>query len=169
MSATIEIKNRTNWFITFITTLALIIILFIILILIPLLSAEDTYLLSILSYIFKVAPFIAFFVLFLYIWLWNTFGKTIINIKADSLTVIHKNKLFKAPNTFLKQEIKDILTTDQRMEKYQWGVRYHFSWIGATYSVVLVDRNGEQKITNWITKEKADEISDTIKKEWCWN
>lgn len=169
MPATIEIKNRTNWLMTLITSLALVILFFIILVIIPLTSAEKTYLLSTLSYIFTVAPFVAFFILFLYLWLWNTFGKTILKIETDSITVIHKNKLFKAPNTFLKQEIKDIQTIDQRIEKYKFGVRYHFSWTGATYSVVLADKNGEKRIVDWITKEKADEIADKIKKEWCWN
>ncbi|MDN3691285.1 hypothetical protein QWZ06_02930 [Chryseobacterium tructae] len=166
MSAIIKVKNRTNWLVTFITTLALIILLFIILIVIPLGSAEKTYLLSALSYILNVIPFIAFFILFFYVWLWNTFGKVILNIEPDSITITYKNKLFTKPKTFDKQEITKIKTIDLRMEKYKFGVRYHFSWIGATSSVVLADRNGETRIVDWITEKEADEITDKIKKVW---
>lgn len=165
----IKIKNRTNWLITFIIGLALIVCLFIILIIVPLMSAEESYFLSIFSYIIKVIPFAGFFTLLLYFWLWNTFGKTILNIKSDSIIITYKNKLFTKPKTFDKQEIKKIETIDLRMESYKFGVRYHFSWTGATYSVVLADRNKETRIVDWITEKEANEIADKIKKEWCWN
>lgn len=166
MSITITIKNRTNWLVTFITSLALIVSLFIILILIPLVSIEETYLLSIFSYIFQGAPFAGLFLLFLYFWLWNTFGKTILNIETDSIAIKYKNKLFTRSKIFLKQEIKDIQTVDFKIEKNKLGTRYHFSWVDATYSVVLVNKDKEIRIVDWVTKEKADEIGDRIKKVW---
>ncbi|SDJ56644.1 hypothetical protein [Chryseobacterium jejuense] len=166
MPVIIEIKTRTNWLITLIMGLALIVCLFIILILMPLMSIEETYFLSIFSYITKVIPFAAFFTLFLYFWLWNTFGKTVISIKPDSIRVRYKNKLFTSSKTFLKQEIKDIQTIDFRIEKTQLGTRYHFSWVDATYSVVLMNKDGEIRIINWVTKENADEIIGKIKKIW---
>ncbi|MBP2616877.1 hypothetical protein [Chryseobacterium jejuense] len=166
MSVIIEIKNRTNWLVTLIMGIALVVCMFIILILMPLMSIEETYFLSIFSYITKVIPFAAFFTLFLYFWLWNTFGKTILSIKPDSISVRYKNKLFTSSKTFLKQEIKDIQTLDFRIEKTQLGTRYHFSWADATYSVVLMNKDGEIRIIDWVTKEKADEIADRIKKVW---
>ncbi|AZA91039.1 Uncharacterised protein [Chryseobacterium nakagawai] len=166
MSKIIKIKNRTNWLIAFIMGLALIVCLFIILIIVPLISAEESYFLSIFSYITKVIPFAGFFTLLLYFWLWNTFGKTILSIETDFITVKYKNKLFTRPKTFLKQEIKDIQTKDLTIEEYKNGTRYHFSWTGSTYSVVLVNKDGEKRIVDWITREKADEIIDKIKKVW---
>ncbi|WP_347218560.1 hypothetical protein [Chryseobacterium sp.] len=129
-------------------------------------SIEESYLLSVFSYIIKAIPFTGFFTLFLYVWLWNTFGKTVLSIETDSMTVKYKNKLFTGPKTFLKQEIKDIQTKDLTLEEYKNGVRYHFSWTGSTYSVVLVNKDGEKRIVDWITREKADEIAEKIEKEW---
>lgn len=166
MSVIIEIKNRTNWLITFIMGLALIVSAFIILVLIPLISAKETYFLSVINYFINVIPFVAFFTLFLYFWLWNTFGKTLLIVDQETITVKYKNKLFVGSKIFLRQEIKDIQTMDFKVEKYQFGTRYHFSWIDATYSVVFINNNGEKRIIDWITKEKADEIADKIKKVW---
>lgn len=166
MSVIIEIKNRTNWLITFIMGLALIVSTFIILVLIPFVSAKETYFLSVINYLINVTPFVAFFILFLYFWLWNTFGKTLLIVEQESITVKYKNKLFVGSKIFLKKEIKDIQTIDFKVEKHQFGTRYHFSWIDATYSVVFVNNNGEKRIIDWITKEKADEITERIKKVW---
>lgn len=167
MSAIIQVKNRTNWLLTFITSLALILLLFIIIIIIPLGSIEKTYLLFILSYTMKVIPFTVFFMLFLYLWLWNTLGKTLLHIEPDSITITYKNKLFTKPRTFLKQEVEKVQTVDCRIEKNKMGVRYHFSFTGATYSVVLFNKNEEKKIINWITEKEADDIADKIKQIWC--
>lgn len=169
MSVTIEIKNRTNWLITFIMGLALIVSTFIILVLIPLMSAKETYFLSIISYLINIIPFVAFFTLFLYFWLWNTFGKTLLIVEQETITVKYKNKLFAGSKIFLKQEIKDIQMMDFKIEKYQFGTRYHFSWVDATYSIVFIFNNDEKRIINWITKEKADEITERIKKVWYRN
>lgn len=166
MPAIIKVKTKTNWALAFITSLALLVISFIILVLIPLMSIEETYFLSVISYISKIIPFAAFFTLFLYLWLWNIFGTTILSIEHNSIVLTYKNKLFTKPKTFYKQEVKEIETIDLRIEKYKLGIRYHFSWIGATYSVILVLRNGDKRIIDWITEEEAGEITDKIKKVW---
>ncbi|AZA80757.1 hypothetical protein C1637_11960 [Chryseobacterium lactis] len=163
---TIEIKNKTNWIITFITSMGLLISLFIILVVIPFISAQNTYFLTVLHYIFSVLPFIGFFTVLLYIWLWNTFGKTKLHIKPDTITVQYKNKLFSNPKTYLKKEVEHIEAKDFAVEEYKLGVRYHISWSGSTYSVVLVKTDEETRIVDWITKDKAEEIVDRIKKTW---
>nr|WP_315026306.1 hypothetical protein [uncultured Chryseobacterium sp.] len=163
---TIEIKNKTNWIITFLTSIGLLISIGIILIIIPIVSAQETYFLSVLHYIFSALPFTCFFIIILYIWLWNTFGKTILNIEPDLLTVRYKNKLFSKPKTYLKKEINQILAKDFTVEEYKFGVRYHASWSDSNYSIVLINPNGETRIVDWITKDKADEIVDEIKNRW---
>ncbi|RQO36684.1 hypothetical protein DBR39_16525 [Chryseobacterium sp. KBW03] len=165
MPITHTIKNKTNWAVTIIMGLGLLMASFIILIIIPLsIQADGFY--FILNYISSVIPFAAFFMLFLYIWLWNTFGKTILKIEPEKITVRYKNKLFTAPKTYLKKEIDQILVKNFEVEKYKFGVRYHFSLSGSTYSVVLVQKNNETRIVNWITESKANETADEIKKMW---
>lgn len=120
----------------------------------------------ILNYISFVTPFAAFFILFLYIWLWNTFGKTILTVEPEQITVRYKNKLFTSPKTYLKKEIDQIQVKDYQVEKYKFGVRYHFSLSGSTYSVVFIQNGNEIRIIDWITEIKACEIVDEIKEIW---
>jgi hypothetical protein len=165
MPITIRIKNKTNWAVTVILGLGLLMASFIILIITPLSIQADGFS-FILGYISSVIPFAAFFVLFLYIWLWNTFGKTILKIEPEKITVRYKNKLFTGSKIYLKKEIDQILVKNFEVEKYKFGVRYHFSLSGSTYSVVLVQKNNETRIVNWITESKANETADEIKKMW---
>ncbi len=165
MPATIEIKNRTNWVVTIILGLGLLILSFIILIIIPLVSIQAEGFFFIVNYISFTTPFAAFFILFLYIWLWNTFGKTMLIIEPEKITVRHKNKLFTSPKTYLKKEIDQILVKDFQVEKYKFGVRYHLSLSGSTYSVIFIQNGSEIRVINWITETKACEIVNEIKKQ----
>lgn len=166
MPVTIKIKNRTNWIVTIILGLGLFIISLIILIIIPLVSLQAEGVFFILNYISFVTPFAAFFILFLYIWLWNTFGKTILTVEPEQITVRYKNKLFTSPKTYLKKEIDQIQVKDYQVEKYKFGVRYHFSLSGSTYSVIFIQNSNEIRIIDWITEIKACEIVDEIKEIW---
>lgn len=169
MPATIQIKNRTNWAVTIILGLGLLLLTFIILIIIPLLSIQAEGFFFIVNYISFATPFAAFFILFLYIWLWNTFGKTILIIEPEQITVRHKNKLFASPKTYLKKELDQIQVKDFQVEKYKFGVRYHFSLSGSTYSVVFIQNSTEIRVVDWITETRASEIVNEIKKSWCYN
>ncbi|MDQ1855643.1 hypothetical protein [Chryseobacterium sp. WLY505] len=164
--ATIEIKNRTNWAVAIILGLGLFILSLIILIIIPLFSIQAEGFFFIINYISFATPFAAFFILFLYIWLWNTFGKTIFSIEPEKITVRYKNKLFTSPRIYLKKEIDQILVKDFQVEKYKFGVRYHLSLSGSTYSVVFIQNGNEIRVINWITETKASEITDEIKNMW---
>ncbi|AZA78023.1 hypothetical protein EG347_11090 [Chryseobacterium sp. G0186] len=168
MSATIEIKNKTNWILTFVMSIGLLLSFSVIFILILFLFGTilENDFSSVLNYLSFIIPFAGFFTLFLYFWLWNTFGKTILNIEPGTITISYKNKLFTSPTTFLKQEIEDIQIRDYSIQHYKYGVRYHFSWTGATYSIILVKRDEEKRIINWITEDKASEILGKIKKVW---
>ncbi|QBJ86710.1 hypothetical protein DDI74_10745 [Chryseobacterium gleum] len=166
MPVTIEIKNKTNWLLTIILGLGLFLLSFTILILIPLISIQEEGFFFFLNYISFIIPFIAFFILFLYIWLWNTFGKTILIIDPEKVTVRYKNKLFTKPKTYLKKETDQILVKDFQVEKYKFGVRYHFSLSGSTYSVVLIQKDTETRMVDWITETKAIAIANEIKNVW---
>ncbi|WP_079243222.1 hypothetical protein [Chryseobacterium indologenes] len=166
MPVTIEIKNRTNWAVTIILGLGLLILSLIILIIIPLLSIQAEGFFFIVNYISFATPFAAFFILFLYIWLWNTFGKTILIIEPEKITVRHKKKLFTSPQIYLKKEIDQIQVKDFQVEKYKFGVRYHLSMGGSTYSVIFIQNDNEIRVVDWITETKACEITDEIKKMW---
>lgn len=167
MPVILKIKNSPSWAFTFVGSIALIILLFIILIILPLTSVQNTYFLSALSYICSVVPFAAFFIFLLRIWIWNTLGRTILSIEPDAMTVRYKNKLFIPPITYLKKEIDHIDTKDLTIEKLnKLGFRYHFSLSSATYSVVIIKENKEIRIVDWITEDKANEITGTLKKLW---
>lgn len=159
MPTIIKIKNKTNWAVTIISGLGLLLLAFIILILNPFVSIQE-------EGLFFATPFIAFFILFLYIWLWNTFGKTILTIDPEKVTVRYKNKLFTKPKTYLKKETDQILVKDFQVEKYKFGVRYHFSLSGSTYSVVLIQKDIETRMVDWNTEAKAIAIANEIKNVW---
>ena len=163
MLITIKIKNKTNWAVTIVLGLGLLMLSFIILIIIPLTSLQEQGFYAVLDFFSSVTPFAAFFILFLYFWLWNTFGKTILIIEPEQITVRYKNKLFTKPKIYLKKEIEQIMVKDFKVEKSKLGVRYHFSFDGSTYSVVFIQNRNETRIVDWITEAKASEIVDEIK------
>lgn len=117
MSTIIKIKNKTNWLLTIILGLGLLILSFIILIIIPLSSLQEESSFFILHYISFTAPFTVFFILFLYIWLWNTFGKTVLTIDPETIKIEYKNKLFASPKTYLKKDINQIEIKDFQVER----------------------------------------------------
>ena len=165
MNIKIEIKNKTNWLLTIIGLIAIVVLSILILFIIPLFSVQETYLMSILSYVMNVSIFIAFFILFLTIWLWNTFGKTILNIDEEKIIVIKKFKLFSKPKIYLKEEVEKIEIKDYRIEKSKYYTRYNFSLTNATNSIVILTNN-EIRMVDWITKEKAIDIVEKIENTW---
>ncbi|RLJ34077.1 hypothetical protein CLU97_3570 [Chryseobacterium sp. 7] len=126
MLITIKIKNKTNWAVTIVLGLGLLMLSFIILIIIPLTSLQEQGFYAVLNFFSSVTPFAAFFILFLYFWLWNTFGKTILIIEPEQITVRYKNKLFTKPKIYLKKEIEQIMVKDFKVEKSKLGVRYRW-------------------------------------------
>ncbi len=166
MPVIFKIKNKTNWVVTLIFGVGLLMTSLIILIIIPLMSMQAEGIFIIFNYILSVIPFAGFFILFLYFWLWNTFGKTVLTIEPEQITIRYKNKLFTAPKVFLKKEIDLVQTKDFTIEKSKWRVRYNFSLSGSTYSVVFIQKDREIRILDWITETKAEEIVNEIKKTW---
>ncbi|WP_343659843.1 hypothetical protein [Chryseobacterium sp.] len=164
MPVIIKIKNKTNWILTIILGIGLLVLSCLILVIIPVVSIRAEGFFFILNYISFATPFAAFFIVFLYIWLWNTFGKTILTIDPEKITVQYKNKLFTKQKTYLKEEIDRVQVKDFQVDKYKLGVRYHISLSGSTYSVVLIQKGVETRIVDWITEAKACEIADEIKK-----
>jgi len=162
----IEIKNKTNWLTAFITSIGVIFLSLMgfIIIILGLLQYDDFFALTSLSSI--TAIIVCLFIFFLYIWLWNNFGKTVLTIDTETLTIEYKNKLFTSPKTYLKKETDRFETKDFKIERHQLGVRYHFSISGSTYSVILIQKETETRIVNWLTKDKADEIASELKRIW---
>lgn len=162
----VEIKNKTNWTLSFIGSIALIVMLFLIFILIPLATIQKTYFLSIIFYILGVAPFVMIFILILYLWLWNTFGKTILNIEPEIITVIKKNKLFSKPKFYKKNEIEKVIVKDYSIEQTKYFTRFNVSFSGAINSIVFVKNGQELRIIDWQKRSTANEIVDKINKIW---
>jgi hypothetical protein len=85
MTEIIVIKNKPNWIIALTFPFGLLILILIMLVILPIFSTRNTYLLSALSYVFSLIPFLGFFIMLLYIWLWNTFGKVILEISPKKI------------------------------------------------------------------------------------
>jgi hypothetical protein len=158
---TLKVKNKTNWFLTIVLGLGLLIVGFILFIFLPLsASQENSFWLSLFSYASSAVPFLAFFILFLYFWLWNTFGKTVLEFDAEKIIVTKKYKLFSKPKTYYRTEIK-IDVEDFRIEKTKYFTRNNI-FSTSTFSVVFIQNNITFRIVDWQSYEKAKEILATI-------
>lgn len=160
---TIKVKNKTNWLVTVVFGLGLLLASFIILVFLPFSAfQEGSVLLSLFSYACNTVPFLAFFLLFLYFWLWNTFGKTVLEYDTEKIIVTKKYKLFSKPKTYYRTEIQKIDVEDFTIERTKYNARYHYSWSGSTFSVVFICNNLRVRIVDWITYEKANVIVTEI-------
>jgi hypothetical protein len=117
-------------------------------------------------YILGVAPFVLIFILILYLWLWNTFGKTILNIEPEIITVIKKNKLFSKPKYYKKNEIEKVIVKDYSIEQTKYFTRFNVSFSGSINSIVFVKNGQELRIIDWQKRSTANEIVDKINKIW---
>ena len=162
MTEIIAIKNKPNWIIALIFPFGLLILILIMLVLLPIVSVSDTYLLSALNYVFSLIPFLGFFILFLYIWLWNTFGKVILEISPEKIKVTHKNKLFNKPKEYLKSEIEKISIVDYGIEKTKYYTRLNYSFSNSTYSITIQKGGENIRIVDWLSNERANNILEKI-------
>lgn len=156
MSSKIVIKNKTNWFISIFGAIILILLIFSIIFIVPLAIIQETYFLSVLMFSITVIPFLIFFVLILYFWLWNTFGKTILEKKESEITVIKRWKLFTKTKSY--SHIEKVIIKNYKIERSGYYTRYNFSLSGVVNSIVLIINNEEIRIVDWLTEKKANEI-----------
>ena len=162
MRKDITIKNQPNWLIAIILPFALLILIFIIVVILPLISFQKTWLITILKYLLSAIPFVGFFLLFLYIWLWQTFGKTILKISSEKIEIRFKNKLFNKPKEYLKTEIEEVTILDLGIEKSEYYIRLNNLFSDSNYSIVIQKENENIRIADWLTKERAENILETI-------
>lgn len=154
----IIIKNKINWLLALIMPIALLILSFLIIVLLPLFSFKSSIVLSILNYLYSSAIPIGLYILFLYIWLWNTFGKTVFEISADCVKITTKNKLFSRPKTFLKSEIQKIGILDLGIQKTKYHVRLNYLLSNANQSITITTNQSEIRIIDWLTLEQAENL-----------
>lgn len=81
---------------------ALCVLVIIIVLILPLFSLRQYFFLSIFAYVTSLCVPLAFFTFLLYVWLWNTFGKTVLEISPTELRVLYKFKLFSKPKAYQK-------------------------------------------------------------------
>ena len=162
MTEIIAIKNKPNWIIALIFPFGLLILILIMLVLLPIVSVSDTYLLSALNYVFSLIPFLGFFILFLYIWLWNTFGKVILEISPEKIKVTNKNKLFNKPKEYLKSEIEKISIVDFGIEKTKYYTRLNYLFSNSNYSITIQKGGENIRIVDWLSNERANNILEKI-------
>lgn len=156
MSNKTEIKNKTNWFMSIFGAVALILLMFAIIIVLPLATIHETYFLSVLIFLITAIPFLSFFILILHLWLWNTFGKTILEKKSGEVTVTKKWNLFFRKKSYVK--IDKVIIKNYRIERSGYYTRSNFSLSGAVHSIVFIINNEEIRIVDWLTEKRAKEI-----------
>lgn len=157
----IKVNNKTNWFLTLVLGFGLIMISFIILVLLPLAAfQQNSFLLSLFFYFFSTIPFLAFFILFLYIWLWNTFGKTVLEFDNEKIIVIKKFKLFTPVKTYYRKDIK-IGIEDFKIEKTKYFTRNNI-FTSSTFSIVFHQNNRIIRIIDWQSLKRSEEIMKVI-------
>lgn len=159
----IIVKNRTNWFLALILTISLIILLFMIVVILPLMTIQSTYFLSIACYLYSLILPLSFFIFFLYIWLWNTFGKTVLEIYSDRIVVSTKYKLFNKPKIYLKSEIQKIDILDLSIERTKYNFRLNYLFSNSNQSIVLFMNNETIRIIDWLQLHEAHKILEQIK------
>lgn len=164
MTEIITIKNKPNWFITIFLPFGLLILILIMFIFLPIASAQNTYLLSILRYIILLIPHLGFFILFLNIWLWNTFGKVILEISSEKIKVTNKNRLFSKPKEYQTSEIEKISILDLGIEKTKYYVRLNALFSKSHYSVVILKGSKNIRIIDWLDIERAKSILEKTNK-----
>jgi hypothetical protein len=162
MSEIITIKNKPNWIIAIIFPFGLLILIFIMLLILPFFSIKNTYLLSALSYIFSLIPFLGIFIFFLNIWLWNTFGKVILEISPEKIKVTNKNKLFNKPKEYLKSEIEKICILDFGIEKTKYYTRTNNLFSNFNYSITFQKAGTNIRIVDWLNIERANDILEKL-------
>ncbi|MDQ6469208.1 hypothetical protein RB619_01045 [Flavobacterium sp. LHD-80] len=164
MTEIITIKNKPNWIISIICPIALLALIFVIFILLPIVSVKSTYLFSALNYIQSVVPFLAFFILFFYIWLWNTFGKVILEISPEKIKVTTKNKLFNKPKEYRISEIEKISILDLGIEKTKYYIRLNYLFSNSNYSIIIQKGIQTIRIIDWLDIKNANNILEKINK-----
>lgn len=112
----LEYKNPTNWLIAIALPIPLLIFIITTIILLFLVIFSNDILSKIDSATFLL-PCLAFVLYFLWIWLWNTFGKTIIIFNNDEISVKKKFNIFYKKKNYLKNSISKVFIQDRSIEK----------------------------------------------------
>ena len=129
-------------------------------------SSKKNSFFSIFASFFSAIPFLAFFTFLLYLWLWNTFGKTVLIIEKEKVTIIKERKLFTKPQVYFKSKVGKVFCKNFKVEKSKYYTRINFSLSGSLNSIIFEINGYENRIIDWLTQSKADEIVDTINKIW---
>lgn len=158
----IEVKNKTNWLLALILPIALLVLLVVIFVVFPLFSLQSSIIPSILNY-FRYATIPAvFFILFLYVWLWNTFGKTILEVSPNQIRIRTKNKLFSKSKTYFKSEVQKIGILDLSIQKTKYFIRPNYLFSNTNQSVTITVNHFDIRILDWLTIEEARNIVKKI-------
>jgi len=164
MVKTIEIKNKTNWFAAIVLPFALLILVVIIILILPLFSLRQSLFLSLFAYVGATCLPLTFLTFLLDVWLWNTFGRTVLKISPNELRVRHQFKIFGKPKTYLKSAINDIAILDLSIERTALFTRRNYLFSNANQSIVVITNAGKKdRIIDWLTTDKATELLIKIK------
>ncbi len=157
-TAVIHVKNKVNWPMALILPIPLIVILLVCLALfftgilsLSLFSMMSSLLLFLLS-----APF---FLLFLYLWLWNTFGETVVTISQTTITLSKRRHLFFKTKAYQISDITSIYSENRDVDLKGFLARNNYI-ISKELQTVGITLDSSAKITlfTWLSKRKAKEI-----------
>ncbi|MGS0747083.1 hypothetical protein [Halpernia sp. GG3] len=87
--------------------------------------------------------------------MWNTFGKTVLFIEKEKITIIRKCKLFSKPTIYLESKINKIYSKNFKIEKSKYYTRVNFSLNGSLNSVIFEINGNENRIIDWLTRTES--------------
>lgn len=162
----IIIKNKVNWLIALVLPVPITVLIVIILIIFPITiisnynsSSFSNSLISIINYsvAFFIFP-IAFLTVFLYLWLWNTLGKTILAVTKTEIRLSKKSKLFYKTKTYKISEIKKIYIENRDVETNGYSIRLNYLFSKSNQTIAIEYNDSKVRIFGWISKEEANKI-----------
>lgn len=161
MQDSILIKNRQNYMFTILGFVMMVMNLGMIFIALFASYIQSENLFSFIFNLSFLVPFIIFFLFILYLWVWNTFGKTEIQLTSDSLRIISHNKLFVKPKLIELEKIQKVEYDDLTIERTRFRVSYH-PFSKYNFAVRVHTKTGEFYAVKWINLENAQKLTKLI-------
>ncbi|SEG54619.1 hypothetical protein SAMN05421847_2650 [Halpernia humi] len=160
----LEYKNPINWAIAIIFPIPLLIFsIVVITLLLSIIIDKDIF--SKTNYFEFLVVFLAFVVFILWMWLWNTFGKTILIFNSEEVEVKKKFNIFYKKKKYQKKSINKILIRDRNIEKKQYYIRINGLFSDENQCIALKMNDGKIiKIIDWLNNSTAENFKKELQK-----
>lgn len=97
----------------------------------------------------------------MYLWLWNTFGKTILEISKTQIRISKKNNLFYKTKIYKKDEIQKIIIQNRDVESNGYFTRPNYIFSNSNQTIAIQNKNKIVRLVDWL---KVDEAKSGVEK-----